>query len=172
MSRHTATVEWACGAQDFLSGRYSRDHVIRFDGGVAVAGSASPANVSAPWSSEAAVDPEEMFVAALSACHMLWFLDFARRSGAAVASYRDTAVGEMAQDAEGRAWVARVTLRPQVAFADPVVPPRMAEALHEQARRACFIANSVRTEVVIDPVATTPTTTNPTTPGQEERRHG
>ena len=148
---HAATVEWACDGQDFLAGRYSRGHVLSFDGGVTVAGSASPANVPAPWSVEAAVDPEEMFVASVSACHMLWFLDFARRSGAAVERYRDAAVGKMEADDQGRVWLSRIVLAPEVRFADPFVPARLAEALHEQAHQACFIANSIRTEVLVQP---------------------
>ena len=162
MPIHTAIVEWTRDGEDFLAGRYSRAHVIRFDGGVEVAGSSSPAIVPPPYSVEAAVDPEELFVASLSACHMLWFLDFARRSGADVESYRDTATGEMAKDDGGRSWVSRVTLRPAVRFADPVVPQPMLDALHHQAHQACFIANSVRTEVLVETVRTPP----------EDRRHG
>ncbi len=162
MPAHTATVDWTGDGGDFLAGRYSRAHTIRFDGGTEVAGSASPANVPLPFCVEAAVDPEEMLVAALSACHMLWFLNFARRSGAEVQSYRDTATGEIARDAKGRPWVGRVTLRPQVRFADPVVAPALLDTLHHQAHEACFIANSVRSEVLVEPVRAP----------QEERRHG
>ena len=162
MSRHTAIVEWTRNGGDFLAGRYSRAHTLRFDGGVEVAGSASPANVPVPFAVEAAVDPEEMFVASLSACHMLWFLDFARRSGAEVRSYRDTASAEMATDDVGRRWVSRVTLRPEVRFAEATVAAARLDALHHQAHAACFIANSVRTEVLVEPARD----------HQEQRRHG
>ncbi len=153
-----ASVElaWERGDQDFLAGRYSRAHTLRFDGGVVLAGSSSPAIVAPPWSDAAAVDPEEMFVAALSSCHMLWFLDFARRIGADVRSYSDHAEGVLAKDAQGRAWVTRVVLRPAVMFVDPIVPGKLIETLHHQAHEACFIANSVKTEIVVEPVQTRP----------------
>ena len=157
----TARIAWTCGDGDFLSGRYSRAHTLTFDGGVTVAGSSSPAVVPLPMSVEAAVDPEEMFVASLSACHMLWFLDFARRIGADVASYTDEASGELIKEADGRTWVSKVTLRPDARFAAPVSPERL-EDLHHQAHLACFIANSVKTDIVIAPVEH----------NQEERHHG
>jgi organic hydroperoxide reductase OsmC/OhrA len=151
MSTSTAKVDWTRGEQDFMSGRYSRAHTLTFDGGIVVAGSSSPSIVHLPLSVEAAVDPEEMFIASLSACHMLWFLDLARHAGADVASYTDQAEGELTRDAEGRSWVSRVTLRPDVRFADPVAPARL-EHLHHQAHAACFIANSVKTVISIEPV--------------------
>jgi len=157
----TAKVEWTRGDGDFLSGRYSRAHTITFDGGISVPGSSSPSVVPVPLSVEAAVDPEEMFIASLSACHMLWFLDFARCSGADVASYIDQADGELTKEADGRTWVSKVTLRPDARFAAPVSPERL-EDLHHQAHLACFIANSVRTDIVIEPVEH----------NQEERHHG
>jgi organic hydroperoxide reductase OsmC/OhrA len=148
----TARIDWTRGEADFLSGLYSRAHTLTFDGGVAIPGSSSPSIVPLPLSVEAAVDPEEMFIASLSACHMLWFLDFARRIGADLESYSDQAVGELTRDADGRTWVSRVTLRPDVRFADPVVPARLVETLHHQAHSACFIANSVKTAIAIEPV--------------------
>jgi organic hydroperoxide reductase OsmC/OhrA len=154
-------VEWTRGAGDFLSGRYSRAHTLTFDGGITVPGSSSPSVVPLPLSVEAAVDPEEMFIASLSACHMLWFLDFARRIGADVQSYTDQAEGELTKNADGGAWVSRVVLRPDVRFAAPVSPGRL-EDLHHQAHKACFIANSVKTEISIEPVEH----------NQEERHHG
>ena len=74
MSSHTTTVRWERGEADFAQGRYSRRHEWHFDGGAVVAASPSPHVVAAPWSDPAAVDPEEAFVAAISSCHMLWFL--------------------------------------------------------------------------------------------------
>ena len=101
MSKHSATVDWVLDG-DFLARRYSRAHVIGFDGGVQVAGSASPEVVRAPFSRADAVDPEEAFVASLAACHMLWFLDFASRAGLVVTAYRDEAEGVLGEDSEGR----------------------------------------------------------------------
>ncbi|WP_075219122.1 OsmC family protein [Acuticoccus yangtzensis] len=149
MTGHTAKVLWtARDGDDFLRGRYSRTHTLSFDGGTTVEGSPAAINVPAPWSDAAAVDPEEMFVAALSACHMLWFLDFARRAGVNVTRYEDDAVGTMADIGDGRRAVTRVALRPLIASdADAAT----LAALHEKAHHACFIANSVRTEIVVEP---------------------
>jgi organic hydroperoxide reductase OsmC/OhrA len=150
MSMHSATVDWVLDG-DFLARRYSRAHVIGFDGGVQVAGSASPDVVRAPFSRADAVDPEEAFVASLAACHMLWFLDFASRAGVVVTAYRDEAEGVLGEDAEGRTAMTRVTLRPKVTFAPDKTPSRdQLERLHHQAHEACFIANSVKTDVVIE----------------------
>ena len=76
--KHEAWVSWRLEG-DMPSGRYSRAHTLRFDGGAEIAGSPSPDIVPAPYSDASAVDPEEAFVGAISSCHMLWFLDLARR---------------------------------------------------------------------------------------------
>ena len=77
---YRATVAWNRGDGEFAKGRYSRGHTWRFDGGIAVPASASPQVVPKPYVNEAAVDPEEAFIASLSSCHMLTFLDLARRT--------------------------------------------------------------------------------------------
>jgi organic hydroperoxide reductase OsmC/OhrA len=151
-SRHDVRTSWVRGAQDFLGGHYSRAHTLTFDGGAVVAGSSSPSVVRPPWSDPTAVDPEELLVASLSSCHMLWFLDYARHAGVDVLSYLDEASGEMGEDAQGRVVMTAVTLRPNVATSPPGPPKAMIDALHEKAHAACFIANSVRSEVRIEPV--------------------
>ena len=99
-----------------------------------------------PLSVEAAIDPEEAFVASLSSCHMLWFLDLAAKDGWCVDDYRDDARGLMGRDAAGRIAMLQVTLRPRVLFAGARRPERSAhEALHHRAHESCFIANSVKT---------------------------
>lgn len=149
MSQHEAFVTWTGVAdEEFLRGHYSRAHRIGFDGGAAIDGSAAPSVVRAPWSSAEAIDPEEMFVASLSSCHMLWFLDFARRAGVAVRSYRDHAVGELGKNPDGRHAMTRVVLRPEI---DCDADAATLQELHHRAHDACFIANSVRTEVVVEP---------------------
>lgn len=148
MSTHIAEVVWTARPEDdFASGRYSRAHTIRFDGGAVVSGSPSSAIVPLPWSDEAAVDPEEMFVASLSACHMLWFLDFARRAGVTIRAYRDQAEGVMAKNDKGRTAITHVTLRPQI---ETDTDAATIEELHHKAHEACFIANSVTTDVTVD----------------------
>jgi organic hydroperoxide reductase OsmC/OhrA len=149
MSTHTAEIRWEQEEGDHFSlGRYTRVHSIDFDGGMTIMASASPSLVPEPFSETAFVDPEEMFVASLASCHMLWFLDFARRAQVEVRSYRDSVVGEMAKNAQGRTAITRVTLKPAVECdADPAV----LEEIHHKAHEACFIANSVTTEIVVEP---------------------
>lgn len=153
MSRYTATIAWQRAGQPFTDRRYSRAHQWRFDGGTVVPGSSSPQVVPLPMSDAAAVDPEEAFVAALSSCHLLWFLDLACRAGWVVDDYRDDASGVLAKDADGRLAMTEVTLRPAVRFAGDRQPDAgEIHRLHHAAHAACFIANSVRSEVRCEPV--------------------
>lgn len=153
MSEYVAEVVWQRGEQDFIGNRYSRRHLIRFDGGVELAGSSSPQVVPLPWSDAAAVDPEEAFVASLSSCHMLWFLSLAAKAGWQIDSYVDKASGLMARNAEGRVAMTQVTLRPLVQCSGERRPDaEQLRLLHHQAHDACFIANSVKTEMHIEPV--------------------
>jgi organic hydroperoxide reductase OsmC/OhrA len=153
MARHHATVEWRRGDAAFTDNRYGRAHVWRFDGGAEVRASSSPHSVPEPLSDPAGVDPEEAFVASLSSCHMLWFLSLAAKRGLVVERYVDEAVGLLGPDAEGRLAMTRVTLRPAVTFIGPRVPDAAeVRTLHERAHLACYIASSVRTEVVCEPV--------------------
>ena len=155
MSEHTATVAWQRGTDTFEKGRYSRAHEWRFDGGAVVAASASPDVVPAPWSEPSAVDPEEAFVAALSSCHMLWFLSLTAAKGFIVDSYRDDAVGRMHEIAPGKMAVTEVTLRPRVVFDPSHAATRMqVDALHHAAHERCFLANSVKTQITIEPIPT------------------
>jgi organic hydroperoxide reductase OsmC/OhrA len=145
---YRATVLWRRSDQPFVDRRYSRGHVWRFDEGVEVPASSSPLVVP-NHSVAAAVDPEEAFVASLSSCHMLFFLDFASRAGFRIDSYEDAAVGEMGKDANGKLYVAKVTLNPVITFSGAKRPSEAEiAALHHSSHAECFIANSVRTEVV------------------------
>jgi organic hydroperoxide reductase OsmC/OhrA len=119
---------------------------------VSVPASASSHIVPAPWSVEANVDPEEAFVASLSSCHMLWFLHLAQVGGFVVQSYIDKAAGVMAKNEEGKLAMTEVILRPEVQFADDArADVAQLEALHHAAHDECFIANSVKTEVRVEP---------------------
>jgi organic hydroperoxide reductase OsmC/OhrA len=152
MGTYTANIVWNRGDQAFTDGRYRRTHVWRFDGGAEVAGSAAPAYVRPPLSDECAVDPEEALVAALSSCHMLYFLDFARRAGFRVDSYDDNAEATVGRNAEGRSAVSVVTLRPMVLFSGEKRPnPEELGTLHHKAHAACIIANSLKSEVRVEP---------------------
>jgi organic hydroperoxide reductase OsmC/OhrA len=153
MSTYQATIQWHRGSDVFTDNRYSRRHDIAFDGGAVWSGSSSPQVVAQPMSDATAVDPEESFVASLSSCHMLWFLDIARRAGWLVNGYRDEAVGVMARNAEGRMAMTAVTLNPAVEFGGGKQPDVVElNRLHHQAHADCFIANSVKTEVRCLPV--------------------
>jgi organic hydroperoxide reductase OsmC/OhrA len=148
MGTHHATITWNRAGAAFLDHRYSRGHTWTFDGGVDVPASSSPHVVPLPFSVEAAVDPEEAFVASLSSCHMLWFLALAAKAGYVVEQYRDSAEGLMGKDADGRMAMLDVTLRPKVTFTGTSTPDTQALVqLHHQAHEACFIANSVKTRV-------------------------
>ena len=152
MSHYTATVSWERGSQAFVDNRYSRGHVWRFDGGLVVPASSSPSVVPLPMSQADAVDPEEAFVASLSSCHMLWFLSLAAKQRLVVDTYEDRAEGIMEKNGQGKLAMTRVTLRPRVVFSGASVPdPAQLTALHHQAHEECFIASSVRSEVVCAP---------------------
>lgn len=152
----TARIDWERGGHAFVDDRYPRRHRWRFDGGTEVVASSSPHVVPVPMSDAAGVDPEEAFVASLASCHMLWFLSIAARRGYVVDRYADDAVGVLERDARGREAMTVVTLRPRVRFAG--TPPSEADfaALHHAAHDACFIANSVRTDVRCEPAFDVP----------------
>jgi organic hydroperoxide reductase OsmC/OhrA len=147
---YTATIAWSRGDGEFARGRYTRAHTWRFDGGLEVPASASPQVVPKPYVDEAGVDPEEAFIASIASCHMLTFLDVARRGGFVIDTYEDAATGEMAKTAEGRYWVSKVTLHPRIVWVDREPTHEELAKLHHQAHDFCFIANSVKTEVTVE----------------------
>jgi len=151
MAGYTATIDWTLKpGEDFVAGRYSRGHTVAFDGGITIPASSSPSVVPLPWSVAEAVDPEEMLVAALSNCHMLTFLHKAREAGWVVTAYRDEAHGVMRKTAEGKIALTKVTLRPDIRFDGPSPDTGQLDALHHAAHEDCFIASSVKTEVVVE----------------------
>lgn len=147
---YTATVRWQRNGQVFTDNKYSRVHDIVFDGGAVVRGSPAPGVVVPPMSDPAGVDPEEAFVAALSACHMLFFMAFAAKRGYRLDSYEDAAFGEMTKNAAGKLFMSRVTLNPRVVYSGEKRPTgEEIAAMHKRAHEECYIANSVRSEVVL-----------------------
>lgn len=149
-SSYTAEIKWDRAGSVFTDNRYSRAHRWEFDGGAVVAASSSPHVVRVPWSDPANVDPEEALVAALSSCHMLFFLGYAAREKFVVDSYTDLAEGVMGTADDGRMAMTFVTLKPVVTFSGPKIPQDVEiEALHHEAHENCYIANSVRTEIKI-----------------------
>lgn len=153
MSEHKATVKWAHTQGDFLKGTFLREHTWIFDGGATVPASASPSAVRPPLSNPANVDPEEALVASISSCHMLTYLYFASRKGFEIASYEDEAVGVLSKNERGAMWVSSVVLRPRIVYAGAKSPTSAEEdELHHVAHEQCFIANSVKTEIKVEPV--------------------
>jgi organic hydroperoxide reductase OsmC/OhrA len=151
MSEHKAIVRWQHSGGEFLKGKYSREHTWTFDGGLTVPAAPSPANVPAAHGNPANVDPEEAFVAAISSCHMLTFLFLAYHAGFQVDAYEDAAVGQMEKNESGRAWISHVTLCPKIVYGAGKSPTTQEEAqLHHEAHEQCIIANSVKTEVVVN----------------------
>ncbi len=150
MATHEARIDWRSDGE-FASGRYSRRHEWRFDGGASVTASSSPDIVPEPMSDAAGVDPEEALVASVASCHMLWFLSLAQQAGLDVMSYSDAAVGEMGRIAPGRMAVTRIVLRPEIRFAGEAPSQETLASLHHEAHERCFIANSLKTEIVVEP---------------------
>ena len=152
MSNHVATIHWSRGntpPSEFTQKKYSRVHEWRFDGGAVVAAAASPTIVPPEHTLAANVDPEEAFVASLSSCHLLWFLAIASKQGHVVDSYEDSAEGTLAKDATGRMAITQVTLKPRATFVS-AIDMNTVRALHKEAHESCFIAASVKTDVVVE----------------------
>jgi organic hydroperoxide reductase OsmC/OhrA len=152
MSSHQLTISWNRKGVPFTDNRYSRSHQWTFDSGITIPASASPHVVPAPLSDPSCVDPEEAFVASISACHMLWFLSIAAKRGFVVDSYSDEAKGAMGMNNAGKMAMTRVRLNPRVTYAGANKPTGDEEAgMHHTAHEECFIANSVNTEITVHP---------------------
>jgi organic hydroperoxide reductase OsmC/OhrA len=151
MAEYKATIKWARNSPDFLKGKYSREHTWTFDGGVTVPATSSPHVVPVPYSNPANVDPEQAFVASLSSCHMLTFLFLAQKGGFQIDSYEDAAVGVVTKNETNKMWVSTVTLNPKIVFSGEKTPsPEDLDRLHHLSHENCFIANSVKTAVVVN----------------------
>lgn len=150
MASHKATIHWKNTSDQFLKGKYSREHTWTFDGGAVIPASPSPSVVPTPYSNPANVDPEEAFVASLSSCHMLTFLYLAGRKGFLVDSYDDEAVGLLEKNERNVPWVSTVTLNPRIVYGGDKRPTtEEEESLHHDAHEQCFIANSVKTHIIV-----------------------
>jgi len=152
MSEYLAKIHWVRSSdENYIDNKYSRGHEWTFDGGITVQASSSPHVVSLPYSVEANVDPEEAFVASLSSCHMLFFLSIAAKKRYVVDLYVDNAVGIMEKGDDGKVSMTKVTLRPNVQFSGNKKPTiEQLEKMHHLSHDQCFIANSVKTEVVTE----------------------
>ncbi|HWF78904.1 MAG TPA: OsmC family protein [Caulobacteraceae bacterium] len=147
MSEHRATVEWTRKTPGFGYREFNRSHIVRFkDGEHAVAGDA----IADFFGEGDGADPEAMFAAAMAACHMLTFLAVASNQGVVVDAYLDEPTAILEKDASGKTAVTSVVLRPKVTFA-AAVSPEMLDKLHQRAHRGCFLTNSVKSEISIEP---------------------
>ncbi len=152
MSEYTAQIEWQKGADEkYIDNKYSRGHQWHFDGGSTVMASASPHIVPLPYSIAENVDPEEAFIASISSCHMLFFLSIAAKKRWVVDKYIDNAVGIMEQDNEEKTSMTQIKLKPKVVFTGEKQPTyEQLDKAHHQAHAMCFLANSVKTEIVTE----------------------
>jgi organic hydroperoxide reductase OsmC/OhrA len=156
MATYRATSDWALAEdEDFATGRYSRGHAVVFGSGFEARGTASPHIVGNKWAVAGALDPEEMLVGAINTCHMLSFLHVAREAGFVVTRYRDEAVGVMEKRDDGEMWVSKVTLHPEITYEGRQPSPAERDEMHHKAHHICFIANSVKTEIVVEEVEST-----------------
>ena len=148
--KYRATIYWQKGANEtFTNNRYSRLHQWKLDG-LTLPASSSPQVVPLPFSDENAIDPEEAFVAALSSCHMLFFLSLAAAKGFVIETYEDSAEGLLTKNENNRMVITEVALHPKIVFSGSILPSQeQIEKLHEEAHEKCYIANSVLTKVNI-----------------------
>lgn len=153
MQQFEAQISWERGSQTFSDNRYSRAHQWLLDGDLRVPCSSSPLSVPLPMSDPGAIDPEEALVAAVSSCHMLFFLSIAAKRGFVVDQYRDNAVGILDKNAAGKKAMTLITLRPAIAFSGERRPGRAElDAIHHDAHDQCYIANTIKADVVIEGV--------------------
>ena len=149
MHQYKATVHWSQNSGDFAKGTYGRRHRWEFDGGAICAASSSPTVVPAPYSDPSAIDPEEAMVAAISSCHMMWFLDVARRAGYVVLEYRDQLIGKMRANSEGNIWLSNIDLHPKITWQGREPAPTVLADIHDEAHHNCYLANSVKTDIQV-----------------------
>ena len=149
MSEHRTALRWKRTSPDFTYESYNRAHEVLFKNGAVVL----PSSSAPEFRGDAErVDPEEAFVASLSGCHMLTFLAICARKRLVLESYDDEASGWLEEGEDGKLWMTRVTLRPRVQFASGVeVSETQLTTLHHQAHADCFIANSVKSDVSVEP---------------------
>jgi len=154
MGEYNAAVRWEIGEGEvFKTNRYNRRHEWRFDGGAVVPGSAAPGYLPAALIDESAVDPEEALLASAASCHMLYFLAYAAKEGFSIESYEDNPVGHVDKNEAGDPWVSRVIMRPCAIFVGDKLPSvEEIDALHHRAHKSCIIANSLKSELTIEPV--------------------
>lgn len=153
MAAYKATITWKRNGANFTDNRYKRAHLWQFDGGVKMPASSSPHVVPLPYSDPSAVDPEEALLAAMASCHMLAFLSIAAKRGYIVDEYKDAAEAIMEKNSAGKWAITKAVLHPVSKYSANAAPKKEEDLeMHHEAHEECFIANSVRTEINIEPV--------------------
>ncbi len=150
MSSHSAKINWQRDGAVFSDAKYSRAHILSFDGGISVAGSSAPEVVKPPLSKIDAIDPEEMLVASAASCHMLFFLDFARREGLIIDSYEDNPIGHMGKLENGKIGFTSIELNPKIVINGEMPNKEIISDLHHKAHEACYIANTLNCPIIIN----------------------
>lgn len=149
MTAYTIDVKWTCELPTFDYKTFNRSHTLYFSGGETLKVSAPPdflGDAKLP-------NPEELLISALSSCFMLTFLAFAAGKKLEITSYNDKPEGVLTKTAEGKMLMTDVTLRPVIAFKDNKKPDeKTLQELCEKAHQYCFVANSVKTTVHIQPI--------------------
>jgi organic hydroperoxide reductase OsmC/OhrA len=153
LHHYTTSIRWTGNTGQGTSGykTYERAYEIHVSGKPTIPGSSDPAFRGDP----ARYNPEEMFVAALSSCHMLWYLHLCADAGVLVTAYEDQAEGTMDESATGTGRFIKVTLKPRVRVTQASAVER-ANALHDRAHELCFIANSVNFPVEHEAIVEAP----------------
>ncbi len=152
MFEYPVTISWQRGEKEiFTDSKYSREHKWSFENGNVLPASPSTHIVPLPYSNENYIDPEEAFVAAVSSCHMLSFLDVTAQAGFVVDHYEDEAVGVLRRIARGVMGITKVTLKVKASYSGERIPSRAElEELHHKAHEVCFIANSVKCDIITE----------------------
>ena len=147
MSAHKASIQWKRDTEDFNIKTYNRDHEVHFENGVVI-----PASAAVDFNGNSQLNnPEDLFVASVMGCHMLTFLAVASIKKFTVDLYTDNAEGILEKDSSGKMVMNRIILRPQIVFSGSHNPtPQELEELHEKAHNGCFIANSIKSAVIIE----------------------
>lgn len=147
MSQHDVVVHWKKETESFAYDDFNREHDWIFSDKETVRASSAPQFMGHPD----CADPEQGFVAALSSCHLLFFLAYCSKKRMEVLDYQDDAYGVLEKNSDGKMVISKVVLRPKVIFAEGVeVSREQLEKLHHSAHKQCFLANSIKSEMVIE----------------------
>jgi organic hydroperoxide reductase OsmC/OhrA len=149
MSEHSVTLRWSKQTESFAYKEYNREHQWDFGEGLIVKASSAPEFLGDPT----CADPERAFAAALSSCHLLFFIAICSTRRLVVQNYVDHASAFLEKDEQGNLVISRVILRPEVTFSDGIdMSKELFDKIHHQSHDKCFLAKSVKSEVIVEPV--------------------